>query len=547
MKPRPEALREIESQPFDVCVIGAGATGSGCALDAQLRGLRTALLDAADFSSGSSSASTKLVHGGVRYLQQAVAEFDPGQLKVVRQALRERLFMIENAPHLAHPCEFVVPCFSRFEMAYYTIGLTLYDWFAGKSSLGPSRFLSRDRTLAMLPTLTSDHLAGGVAYFDGQFDDARYGMALVKSFANAGGVATNYLAVVGFESNFGGELTAALVQDVFSGRTFQVQARTFVNATGPYSDRLRSLASSRLANRLILSKGVHILLPLAAGVTRALLIPETEDGRVIFAIPWLGRLLVGTTDDEIAGDQELSVNRAEAEYLLRHLNRYSARAYTLKDVVGAFCGVRPLVRAKQAQQTKNLIREHEVEIDRASGLVSILGGKWTIYRAMAEDTIDVVQTQLGVAHTPSPTRQHRLAGGSGYVADYWKSLVAEWGLTEATAKHLSQKYGTEAPAVLAIAQERRDLTLPVVPSAAPIQAEVVYAARREMAVTLEDVLARRTGLQYFSWQLAIEAAPVAADHLARELGWTDQQKENAIQEYVGKMERRSQDIGMQIA
>jgi glycerol-3-phosphate dehydrogenase len=547
MKPRPEALREIESQPFDVCVIGAGATGSGCALDAQLRGLRTALLDAADFSSGSSSASTKLAHGGVRYLQQAVADFDPGQLKVVRQALRERLFMIENAPHLAHPCEFIVPCFSRFEMAYYTIGLKLYEWFAGRSSLGPSRSLSRERTLTFLPTLNRDHLAGGVAYFDGQFDDARYGVALVKSFADVGGVVANYLAVVGFERNFGGEVTAALAQDVLSGRTFRVEARAFVNATGPYSDRLRSLARPGMVNRLVLSKGVHILLPLTPGVTRALLIPETEDGRVIFAIPWLGRLLVGTTDDEVSQGQELTVRREEAEYLLRHLNRYSVRTYTLKDVVGAFSGVRPLVRAKHAQQTKNLIREHEVEIDQASGLISILGGKWTTYRAMAEDTIDAAQERLGVPRTPSSTRQHRLAGGAGYTSDDWRSLVEKCGLTKATALHLSEKYGTETLAVLAIARERSDLTLPLVAMAAPIQAEVVYAARREMAVTLEDVLARRIGLQFFSWQLAVEAAPVAANHLARELRWTDPQKENAIREYISKMERRSQDIGMQSA
>jgi glycerol-3-phosphate dehydrogenase len=544
MKTRFDALREIESHAFDVCVIGAGATGAGCALDAQLRGLRTVLVDAGDFAGGSSSASTKLVHGGVRYLQQAVADFDLGQLKVVRQALRERVLMLENAPHLAHPHEFMVPCFSRFEVLYYAAGLKLYDWFAGKASLGHSRVLPHHQAVASLPTLKSDHLAGAVAYQDGQFDDARFGVTLVKTFADAGGEAANYLAVGSFEKGPDGKLTAAIVSDGIRGRSFRVHARVFVNATGPFSDRIRSLAMPGAPSRLVLSKGAHILLPLAAEVTRAVLIPKTEDGRVIFAIPWLGRLLVGTTDQEVTLDQELTVTREEAEYLLRHLNRYSARPCSVADIVGAFAGVRPLVRAKHSQLTKDLVREHEVEADESSGLVSILGGKWTTYRAMAEDTIDAVQKQLEGPRRPCSTLRHRLVGADGYTPDHWKSLAGEYCLSEASAQHLSEKFGTEASAVLAIAEENSDLKSPVVAGGAPFQAEVVYCARQEMAVTIEDVLARRIGLQLFSWKLAIEAAPVVAAHLARELDWPDHQKDEAIRDYVGKMERQLQAIGL---
>jgi glycerol-3-phosphate dehydrogenase len=545
MKTRSDALHKIESQSFDVCVIGAGATGAGCALDAQLRGLRTVLVDARDFASGSSSASTKLAHGGVRYLQQAVADFDLGQLKVVRQALRERLLMLENAPYLAHPCEFLVPCFNHFELLYYGIGLKLYDWFAGKARLGASRLLSRQQALDSLPTLKNDHLAGAVAYLDGQFDDARYAVTLVKTFVDAGGEVANYLAVDAFEKGSDAKLSAAIIKDHFTGHSFNLRARAFVNATGPFSDGIRSLAASGTPSRLVLSKGVHVLLPLSGNITSALLIPKTEDGRVIFAIPWLGRLLVGTTDQEVTVDEVLTVTRDEAEYLFRHLNRYSAKPYSIEDIVGAFAGVRPLVRAKSAQQTKNLIREHEVDIDQSSGLVSILGGKWTTYRAMAEDTIDAVQKQLEGPRRPCSTRHHALAGAEGYTPDHWKSLASEHGLSETTAQHLSEKFGTEASAVLAIAKENSDLKSPVVAGAAPIRAEVLYCARREMAVTIEDVLARRIGLQWFSWKLAIQAAPVVAEQLARELGWPDAQKSQAIRDYVSKMERLLRSIGLQ--
>jgi glycerol-3-phosphate dehydrogenase len=542
MKTRSDALREIESSSFDVCVIGAGATGAGCALDAQLRGLRTALVDGGDFAGGSSSASTKLAHGGVRYLQQAFAEFDFGQLKVVRQALQERIVMLENAPHLAHPREFVVPCFSRFEMAYFGIGLKLYDWFAGKATLGASHLLSREEA-SQFP-LRRDHLAGAVSYLDGQFDDARYGITLVKAFAEAGGEVANYLKVVSLESGNDRKPSTAIVEDRLSDRTFKVRARVFVNATGPYSDDLRVLANPKAASRLVLSKGVHILLPLDDGVTSALLIPKTEDGRVIFAIPWLGRLLVGTTDQEVTQSQEMQVTREETEYLLRHLNRYTVRSYETEEIVSAFAGMRPLVRSKHAHQTKNLIREHEVEIDDSSGLISILGGKWTTYRAMAEDTINAVQDILGVSRKPSSTRHYRLAGVEGYSPDQWKSLAGEHCLHEGTARHLSEKFGGEALAVLAIAEENADLKSPVISGAAPIQAEVVYCARHEMAVTIEDVLARRIGLQFFSWKLAMEAAPVVAELLACELDWTPQQKGRAIHDYVTKIERSLDAIGL---
>jgi len=537
MKTRPEALRAIESRSFDVCVIGAGATGAGCALDAQLRGLQTVLLDAGDFAGATSGASTKLVHGGVRYLQQAVADFDLGQLQVVREALRERVLMLENAPYLAHRREFLVPCFSRYEVIYYALGLKLYDWFAGNARLAKSRVLTRPQATDLCPTLKSDRVCGAVAYQDGQFDDARYGITLVRTFTDAGGEAVNYLRVVGFEKDAGGRIAAAIVEDSFTAVRSSIHARAFVNATGPFSDHVRSLATPGAPSRLVLSKGVHILLPIVGDGTTALIIPKTEDGRVIFAIPWLGRLLVGTTDQEVPVDEEPEVSNEEAEYLLRHLNRYSTVQYSVDDIVSAFCGVRPLVRAKHARQTKKLIREHEVEADESSGLISILGGKWTTYRAMAEDTIDVVQKQLGL-NQASSTSQHRLAGVLGYHPDDWRLLASEHSLSEPTAKHLLEKFGGEAPAVLALAVENPELKSPIVTGATMIQVEIVYCARQEMSLTIEDVLARRIGLQLFSMQLSMGAAPVVAMYLARELGWSSNEKDRAVREYVNNLEHK---------
>jgi glycerol-3-phosphate dehydrogenase len=422
--------------------------------------------------------------------------------------------------------------------------MKLYDWIAGTSSLGPSRILSADQSRALLPILGTNGLNRAVTYFDGQFDDARLGVTLVKSFAEAGGEVANYVRVAGFEMGRDGKLSVAAIADLVSGQKLKLQARAFVNATGPFSDGIRALARPGAPKRLVLSKGSHIILPLDPNLAAAMLIPATEDGRVIFAIPWLGRLLVGTTDEEAELNDPMVVTRGEAEFLLRHLNRYSSRPYRLDEIVSGFAGVRPLVRSRHASETRKLIRDHEVEIDGISGLISILGGKWTTYRAMAEDTIDRVQRTIGAAVGRCATTQHRLIGAEGYEARYWETLVREASISDETAHHLAGKHGTRALDILQIAKERRDLTALVVPGAPQIQVEIVHAVRHEMALTIEDVLARRIGLQYFDWRLATQAAPVVASHLARELAWTDEQKAQAIREYVDKIREMQTAIGL---
>lgn len=544
MKTRPEALRSLSAREFDVCVVGGGATGAGCALDSQLRGFHTALVDSGDFSSATSSASTKLAHGGVRYLQQAVGEFDFGQLEVVREALRERILMLRNAPHLAHTLNVVVPCFSVFSLLYYGIGMKLYDWLAGSASLGRSRVLTKSETLDLAPNLTRDRLKGGVLYCDGQFDDARYGLSLVKTFADAGGEAANYLRIIAFERDSAGKLCAAIGEDSFSQQKITIRARAFVNATGPFSDDIRSLATPAAQRRLVRSKGAHILLPLQDETSNAILIPKTDDGRVIFAIPWLGRLLVGTTDQEVDSADQAVVTRDDATYLLRHLNRYSGRQFTFEEVASGFAGIRPLVQPAHSRQTKKVVREHEVEVDRGSGLISILGGKWTTYRVMAEHTIDAVVEQLEAAKSPSTTHSHQLADAAHYTADYWNTLRREWTIADSTARHLAEKFGTQAAAVLELTKGNDELKSLIVAGMPAIRAEIVFCIREEMAVTIEDVVARRIGLQYFDWKLAIQAAPVVASHLARELSWTEQQESHAVQDYIGKIRYWLATIGL---
>jgi glycerol-3-phosphate dehydrogenase len=541
---RSEAWRKIDSASFDVCVIGGGATGSGCALDAQLRGLSTVLIEAGDFASATSSRSTKLIHGGIRYLQEAVTDFDPGQYHVVKQALRERRFMLDNAPFLAHTMEFLVPCYRWWEVGYYGIGTKIYDRIAGKHNFFPSRLRRTKDSVARWPLLRRKGLKGAVVYADGQFDDARFAVALVQTFTEAGGECVNHARVIRLEKDPSGKITAAEVEDQLSGGRTLVRAKVFINATGPFSDHVRLMANPLLNNRLRLSKGVHILLPLDERTKDAMVVPKTDDGRVIFAIPWLGRLLVGTTDDEVTHEDELAVKRSEVDYLLQQLNRYLSRPFAAEDVVAGFAGVRPLVSSGKGSKTKKLLREHEVEIDDESGLISVLGGKWTTYRAMAEDAIDAVQRQLGMAVGGCVTREHPLSGSEGYSSAYLQGLVRSYSVAEATARHLSEKFGTRANAVLELAKHETELGALIVAGYPAIRAEIAYAARSEMAATLDDVLERRTGLQFFSWEAAIAAAPVAAAVMQREMGWDDAATQQAVSDYVGTLSKWTQEIGL---
>jgi glycerol-3-phosphate dehydrogenase len=535
MKSRAEAFQSIADRAFDLCVIGGGATGAGCALDAQLRGLHTILIEANDFASGASGASTKIVHGGVRYLQEAITHLDVHQYRVVKRALRERARMLANAPFLTRTIQFVIPCFSRWEVFYYGVGMKIYDWTAGAERLVPSRRVNREEAMRALPGLKAERLMGAVTYSDGQFDDCRYGITLVQTFVENGGEALNHATVVGFEKDAKGKIVAVRAREQFSSSEFRVRAKEFVNATGAASDEVREMAHPGIAGRMMPSKGAHIVLPMDGFVDgEALLIPSTEDGRVIFAISWRGRLLVGTTDEAARADDEMTVTEPEVDYLLRYVNRYLRRPFSREEILGGGAGVRPLVGEKGKHETQNLIRDHEVEVDEASGLISILGGKWTTYRVMAEDAIDAVQERAG-GRSPCRTRDFLLAG-SEHVMDAGAS-AREYGVGIDITQHLIGKFGSRATRILEIAKNEPAMRALVIGQDPVMGAEIAYCVREEMAMTIEDVLARRIGMQLLSWRDAMNAATIVGRIMARELGWTKNEEESAVGEYVAKMKR----------
>jgi glycerol-3-phosphate dehydrogenase len=546
MRYRAEELRDIENQSFDVCVIGGGATGAGCAVDAQLRGLRTVMLEAGDFAGATSSASTKIIHGGVRYLEEAIKDVDPKEYRVVVRALHERVRMLNNAPHLTRQLQFLVPSFHWLDVAYLDIGLKIYDWLAGSARISPSRYVSREETLKRMPELKRDGLIGSVEYADGQFDDARYNLALVQTFSGAGGNALNYARVMEFGRDSAGRLCSALVIDQLSSKQFFVQAKIFVNATGPFTDSIRTLATASLPRRMRLSKGSHILLPLEVFPTHAaMLIPKTDDGRVLFVVPWNGRLLVGTTEQEVSPEDDFFVSREDISFMLGQLNKYLEHSVQTSQIVSGYVGARPLVSANETQSTDKIARDDVLEIDPASGLISIMGGKWTTHRAMAEDTVNAVQKTLGEPVTESPTKSHVLHGGEGFTSDFWEKLMAIYPISKETAQHLAGKFGTAAWKVMQLTRENPGLAQPILAGSPLIQAEVVYCVREELAATLEDVLARRLGVQFYSWREAIHAAPLVGSLMAKELNWSNDHTKQAIESYVQKINRLLEQAGLE--
>lgn len=533
---RANHLQKLRDESFDLCIIGGGASGAGCALDAALRGLKVALIEKTDFAAETSSRSTKLIHGGVRYLEQAFKNLDLAQLRQVQHGLEERHILLKNASHLAHPLALITPVFNWWEGLYYSIGLALYDWFAsGKDVLPQSRWLSKNETLQRAPGL-SRHIHSAVLYYDGQIDDARYCLALIQSAAEAGAVVVNHTEVIDFEKDKSGVIQTAICRDLLGTdksqqKKLRVNARIFLNCTGPFADHLRSRANSALEPRIRPSKGVHLVLPSPIlGSRDALLIPKTKDGRIIFAIPFENALLLGTTDTDCpAGEAEPVLETGEAEFLLNTLQPYVHSPLNPAQIRAGFGGLRPLITASK-RHTKSLLRDHEVEHDPASNLLSLLGGKWTTYRLMAKDAVDRVCALLGVP-TACRTESHLLPGAEAYEADFWKKIERDFGLEADISQHLALKYGTRALRVAALAKTQPELSERILPGYPFLRAEVVYSVQEEMACTLRDMMARRMRLEITDWQAAGEAAPVVAGYMGRELGWTEAEKQKELTAY----------------
>ncbi|MCF0048891.1 FAD-dependent oxidoreductase [Dyadobacter sp. LJ53] len=541
---RNASLDKLRSEEFDICIIGAGASGAGCALDAVLRGYKVAIIDKKDFASETSSRSTKLIHGGVRYLEQAFKKLDFAQLKQVRHGLEERHTVLKNAPHLARPLALMTPVSSWIEGLYFKIGLQLYDTFATNDSLPKSKWLSKKEVLAKIPTLNKKKLHSGVLYYDGQLDDARYCLALVQSASEAGAAAANYLDVTGFTKNDSGKLVGVQVKDTQLGSEFIIKSKLVINCTGPFSDKIRLLANPALPERLRPSKGVHVVLPYETlNSEYAMLIPKTSDGRVVFAIPFDGAMMIGTTDTESDSiDSEATLNESEKKYLVDTLNPFLANPINITTLKAGFGGLRPLLAADPSKSTKSLVRDHEVEVDPSSGLVSLLGGKWTTYRLMAKDTIDEADAIL-FKRNECLTANYVLAGGENYDSSLSEKLIPKYALPADVAIHLVRKYGSRAISVADLTEQDISLKERLSDSYPYIKAEVVYAVRNEMVITPRDFLARRVRLEITDWKETLNCLPVVASLMTRELGWDESETQRHIDDYALQLKQFITDAG----
>ncbi|MCF2447530.1 FAD-dependent oxidoreductase [Dyadobacter sp. CY345] len=534
---RTESLLKLKNEQFDICIIGGGASGAGCALDAVLRGYKVALIDKSDFASETSSRSTKLIHGGVRYLEQAFKNLDFAQLKQVRHGLEERHIVLKNAPHLARPLALLTPVSSWIEGLYFSIGLRMYDWFATNDSLPKSKWLKKEQVLSKIPTLNKTKLHSAVMYYDGQLDDARYCLALAQSASEAGAVVSNYLEVKGFKKSQDGKLSGVQVSDTQSGQEFTINAKLVINCTGPFSDKIRHFANNSLPGRIRPSKGVHVVLPYEVlNSDHAMLIPKTPDGRVVFAIPFEGSMLLGTTDtDSNDVENEASLNSKEVDYLVSTLNPYLANKIDISQIKSGFGGLRPLLSADPNKSTKTLLRDHEIEIDAVSGLLSLLGGKWTTYRLMAKDTIDQADFILGQKNECT-TAGHMLVGGANYDFESWKYLAKDFTLPEDISQHLVKKYGCRAGEVAKLTTFNNPLKERLSPQYPYIKAEVLYTVRQEMAVTPRDFLARRIRLEITDWETTLAVLPTVVEIMGLELGWDNAEKQRQISQYAQQLQ-----------
>lgn len=478
---RDEQLVRIKDRTIDLLIIGGGASGAGVFLDALSRGLSAVLIEKQDYTEGTSSRSTKLVHGGVRYLEQAVKQLDVSKYTLVKEALAERRRMLKMAPHLAWPLNLVTPVRTLFGLPYFRIGLGTYDFISGDQQIGESHFESRHTLQQVCPDLDIKPLTGGISYFDGQFDDARFGVSMIRTGLEMGGAAVNYTEVVSLLKT-DGQVSGAQCRDVISDQSFQLHARAVVNCTGPWTDVIRQMADEDCKPMMTVSSGAHLvikrnLLPEGRGI----LIPKTDDGRVLFLLPWLGHTLVGTTDDPAELRDHPIPTEQEIDYILQTANSWLKRPILRDEVSAHWTGLRPLVADPEAQSTAAVTRDHVVVDDH--GLVSLTGGKWTTWRRMAEDCVDHVLERHHIHARPCQTYDLHLVGARGDT-NAAKHAIAH--LPDDIQQHLWQCYGDRAGQVLACGSEHRLL------KGEPfIEAEVHWIFDFEGAQTVDDVLNRR--------------------------------------------------------
>ena len=555
-----------EPEPYDLLVVGGGATGSGIALDAATRGLKVAMVERDDFASGTSSKSTKLVHGGVRYLEKAVWELDYNQYALVKEALRERKYFLDTAPHLSMWLPIMIPLQKWWQAPYFWAGTKFYDFLAGSEGIESSYFLTRSRALDAFPMLKKDNLIGALVYYDGAHNDSRMNVSLAMTAALYGATVVNHLEVTGLTKDESGKLNGAIVKDLVDSangkvaQEFKIRAKGVINATGPFSDSIRKLDDQAVKEIVAPSSGVHVVLPgYYSPSNMGLIDPSTSDGRVIFFLPWQGNTIAGTTDAPTSISQNPIAAEQEISWILKEIQNYLSPDLNVRrgDVLAAWSGIRPLVKDPKAKNTESLVRNHLVTVSD-SGLLTCAGGKWTTYRQMAEDAVDEAVTHFNLKpksllvaphvsgteliNDAAPldgtcqTHQVRLLGAHGYSKTLFINLIQHFGLETEVAKHLTQSYGDRAWTVAALSsptEQRYPVRgLRIAPLYPFIDGEVRYAVRHEYAQTAVDVLARRTRLAFLNAQAALQALPNVIDLMAEELNWDSKRKDVEWKESV---------------
>lgn len=500
---RNEMIHMLQTTPgWDVCIVGGGATGLGIAVDAASRGLKTLLVEKFDFAKATSSRSTKLVHGGVRYLQQ-------GNIKLVMEALKERGILLKNAPHLVKNQAFIVPNYKWWEGPYYGIGLKVYDWMAGSLGFGPSQFLSREETLALAPTLDPDGLRGGVLYHDGQFDDARLAIHLAMTAADHGATIINYMSVeelLKTNNKVCGVVLKDKLKDTSGDTTtYEIKAKAVINATGVFADSILKMDDAQSDAVVTMSQGIHIVLERDfLPSDTAILIPRTDDKRVLFAVPWHDKIIVGTTDTPVtAATAEPVATEEEIDFVLQHIQKYLSKDPKRSDIRSVFAGLRPLVKG-QSKTTAALSRDHLITISD-SELITIAGGKWTTYRKMAEDVLEIVIHKIGVDER------------SAMSVCRTKDLPIHGYKKQTDFNAPRYYYGADEQAIASIIREDKILGEKIHPMFPFVKAEVVWAVQHEMCMRIEDFLSRRTRALLLDANSAIESAPLVAELMAREM------------------------------
>ncbi|KAI0769123.1 DAO-domain-containing protein [Trametes elegans] len=515
-------------EEFDLLIVGGGATGAGVAVDAASRGLKVALVERDDFSSGTSSKSTKLVHGGVRYLQKAVMELDYEQYKLVREALHERKIFLQTAPYLSAMLPIMLPIYKYWQVPYYWAGCKMYDLLAGKENMESSYLMSKGKALEAFPMLKQDGLVGALVYYDGQHNDSRMNMALIMTAVQQGAIVANHVEVTSLDKNgAAGHIQGARVRDALTGQEWNIRAKGVVNATGPFSDALLTMDNPNHTPIVQPSSGTHITLPnYYSPRTMGLLDPATSDGRVIFFLPWQGNTIAGTTDSPAEVTATPLPQEEEIRWILEEVRHYLSPDIKVRrgDVLSAWSGLRPLVRNPNAASTEGLVRNHMIHVSD-SGLLTIAGGKWTTYRAMAEETVDKaievfnLQPKRGCV-----TEELRLIGSDGWSRNMYIGLAQRYGLETEVAKHLSENYGDRAWTICSYANSTGKAWplhgIRLAPGYPFIEAEVRYAVRNEYAQTAVDVIARRIRLSFLNAQAALDALPRVVEIMAGELHWS---------------------------